>query len=167
MQAVQPTGFKVLRAYTAGVVTDTAIVTTTAGTKTVGSTTPTPLPWWDFDTSTVLNGGSTNFTFLTSDNEAEVVIEDGSGDPVVAATVQLTRCLTSAGSTATPVAGTCTTSFPGFLLTVATDAAGAYSFTGLEEGVYEVVPIAASTPTAYLFQLSGPTDVDKGDFTQP
>ena len=177
IQAVQPgTGEDVFRAISAaGALTDTAVVMTAAMvgtvgdnmTSTVGSTLPTPLPFFAPGTNTVAFDGRTNFTFVTNDNEANGVITDGGGAPVALASVVLTRCQTSAGFTATPVAGLCTTATSITPTTASTDAAGAFSFTGLQEGVYQVVPSAASTPAAYLFWLSGPTDVDKGDFTQP
>ena len=182
VEAVQPAGFDVFRAITSsGVLTDTSVVMTgamvgTVGdnlTREVGSTLPTPLPAFAPGTNTVSFDGRTNFTFVTNDNEANGVIMDGAGAPVALASVVLTRCQTSAGFTATPIGppahatGLCTTVTTITPTTANTDAAGAFSFTGLQEGVYQVVPSAASTPTAYLFWLSGPTDVDKGDFTQP
>ena len=176
IQAVQPgTGEDVFRAISAaGVLTDTAVVMTAAtvtglgnnNTRTVGSTLPTPLPAFAPGTNTVSFDGRTNFTFVTNDNVANGVITNA-GAPVGSAAVVLTRCQTSAGFTATPVAGTCTTATSTTPITANTDAAGAYSFAGLQEGVYQVVPAAASTPAGLLFWLSGPTDIDKGDFTQP
>ena len=176
VQAVQPTGADVFRAISAaGALTDTSVVMTgamvgTVGdnlTRTVGSTLPTPLPFFAPGTNTVAFDGRTNFTFVTRDNEAQGIITDGGGLPVSLASVVLTRCQTSAGFTATPVAGLCTTATSITPPTASTDALGAFSFKGLQEGVYQVVPSAGSTPAAYLFWLSGPTDVDKGDFTQP
>ena len=126
-----------------------------------------PRPTRSPGTNTVAFDGRTNFTFVTRDNEAQGIITDGGGLPVSLASVVLTRCQTSAGFTATPVAGLCTTATSITPTTASTDALGAFSFKGLQEGVYQVVPSAGSTPAAYLFWLSGPTDVDKGDFTQP
>ena len=176
VQAVQPAGADVFRAISAsGVLTDTSVVMTgamvgTVGdnlTREVGSTLPTPLPFFAPGTNTVAFDGRTNFTFVTRDNEAQGIITDGGGLPVSLASVVLTRCQTSAGFTATPIAGLCTTATSITPTTASTDALGAFSSKGLQGGVYQVVPSAASTPAAYLFWLSGPTDVDKGDFTQP
>ena len=183
IQAVQPgTGEDVFRAISAaGALTDTAVVMTAAmvgtvgdnNTRTVGSTLPTPLPFFAPETNTVSFDGRTNFTFVTNDNEAKGVITNG-GEPVALAAVVLTRCQTSdlfmfaeMGSTGQPVEDLCLTATSTTPITANTDAAGAYSFTGLQEGVYQVVPSEASTPRALLFWLSGPTDIDKGDFTQP
>jgi hypothetical protein len=181
VKALQPGTAVVTRGINAaGGHIDTTVVrtgATTTGegnnlTRTVGSTTPTPLPRWDYNTSTVFFDARTNFTFLFNNTRATGVITTGAGVAVSGMTVTLRRCDDSAGATSPPAAGTCTTYFPGFPTTTAvTDATGTFSFPNLQEGVYEVTPNAASAgltavaPVQRLFLLVGSGDIERGDFT--
>ncbi len=113
-----------------------------------------------------------HFTFLYSNDVAQGTVEDGSGDPVAGMTVTLMRCLTSAGSTKPPSAGTCTANFPGFTaVNAVTDADGKFSFPNLTEGVYQITPnpstvagYTASTPTSALYRLVGANDIEDRTF---
>jgi hypothetical protein len=181
VKALQPGTAVVTRGINAaGAHIDTAVVRTAASTtgegnnltRTVGSTNPSPLPRWDYATSTVFFDGRTNFTFLYNSTKATGVITTSAGTAVAGMTVTLRRCDDSAGATSPPAAGNCTTYFPGSVpITTATDATGTFNFTNLQEGVYEVTPAPASAgltavaPAMRLFLLVGAGDIERGDFT--
>ncbi|MCG6956731.1 MAG: hypothetical protein LJF04_12145, partial [Gemmatimonadetes bacterium] len=136
---------------------DTAIVTTDAGAnKTVGSLAPNPLPRWDYLTGSVANAaGLPYFTFLWENGTVSGrVIETGDvSTPVENITVSLYQCKTAVGVAAIDFAPTpegavaagppldpsCTSYTQAApLSSVATDADGNYSFSGLTEGIYEI-----------------------------
>jgi hypothetical protein len=192
VQAVQPTTAVVTRGITAaGAHIDTAVVRTAACTKacaaaggggegnnltkTVGSTTPVPLPRWDYNTSTVFFDGRTNFTFLYNTTVARGVITNAATGAVIPGmTVSLVRCDDSAGATSPPAGPTagCMTPYPGFAtLSTVTDATGTFNFTNLQEGVYVVTPAPGSagftttSPANQMYLLVGPGDIERGDFT--
>ena len=188
VKAVQPSTAVVMsQGFTAGgVPIDTTVVTTAAttvaeganNTRTVGTTTPTSLPAWDYSNSAVLFNGRTVFTFLFNNTKAFGVIKMTVGGAVVPnMSVTLRRCLTSAGAVKPPAGpALCTTYMPlaapnAGPTTVSTDATGTFTYNNLQEGVYEIVPNAASvnltstTPTSRLFLQSGSQDIERGDYT--
>ena len=179
IKALQPSGSVVLRGYASpGAIIDTTIATTTAttvgsgnnNTRTVGSTTPAALPSWDYDASLVFFDGLTNLTFLQSNNVAQGKVTTPALVAIANARVEIRRCRTSAGWTSPAAAGVCTTYFAGTLVTVNTSATGAFRFTSLIEGVWEVKPVVASTPASRLFRFLSDNpagDNENGDFTQP
>ncbi|MEZ4423089.1 MAG: carboxypeptidase regulatory-like domain-containing protein [Gemmatimonadota bacterium] len=165
----------------AGVVADTAIVTTGAtttglganltrqvGDTVFGSPGLTTLPRWDYGQTQGNFVTPSHFTFLFDNTTARGTIVDGAAAPVAGMTVTLRRCKDSAGATSPPTAGTCTTYLPGAPQNVATDANGQFEFTGLQEGVYEITPnpvtagFATVTPASLLYLL-----VDSGDIEVP
>ena len=183
VKAVQPSGATVLRGYDgaagARTIRDTTVVTTGAtttgsganNTRVVGTNTPVPLPRWDYATSSVFFDGRTSFTFLVNGNVATGQITNA-GAPVANAQVRMRRCMTSAGAVSPPAAGACTTYFdaPTTFVTATTDPTGFFTYPNLLEGVYEIAPVVASTPTSRLFLLmrNGESpDNERGDFTQP
>jgi uncharacterized protein (DUF2141 family) len=206
VEAVQSVeGAVVLRGYDgAGEVINTVTVTTTATDPAtactdadmlsrVGVSDPicftgaNPLPRWDYTTSTALNVDVPHFTFLFSTGTAQGNITDlggpqDDGDPVAGMTVFLTRCLTASTAPSPPRAGSCTTPFPGFSpVQATTNAAGHFEFNDLEEGVYQVAPVASSAGNGYTnvdatnpagstantmrFTIEGNEDAETGDFT--
>lgn len=175
VKAVQPVSGTVLRGYDGAAMTvrDTAYVTTAAAVanRTVGTTTPVPLPRWDYATSSVFFDGHTNFTFLVTGNVATGQITVNPGGAVVSgAVVNMRRCNTSAGAVSPPAAGACTTYFPGLAIQATTNATGFFTYANLLEGVYEIMPVNPSTPVSRLFMLvrNGESpDNERGDFTQP
>ena len=170
---------------TAGVAIDTTVATTAASktgegannTRTVGTTTPVPLPAWNYNTSTVMFNGRTNFTFLFNNTKAFGVITLlAGGAPVPNMTVTARRCLVSTGAVKPPAAGTCTTFMPTGApnagpIVVNTDSSGTFTFNNLQEGVYEITPsptsvgLTAVAPTSRLFLESGNLDIERGDYT--
>ncbi len=165
----------------AGIVADTAIVTTGATTtnlglnltRQVGDTAVTSaglpnLPRWDYGQTQGNFVTPSHFTFLFDNTTVRGTIEDGGGAAVAGMTVTLRRCKDSAGATSPPTAGMCTTYLPGAPLNVATDANGMYEFANLQEGVYEATPnpvtagFATVTPANLLYLM-----VDNGDIEVP
>jgi hypothetical protein len=175
VKAVQPNTATVLRGYDGAAMTvrDTAYVLTGAApaSRTIGSTTPVPLPRWDYATSSVFFDGRTNFTFLVNGNIATGQITNAvGGAPISGATVNLRRCNVSAGAVSPPATGACTSYFPGAAVPATTDPTGFFTYSNLLEGVYEVRPVNPSTPPSRLFMLvrnGESVDNERGDFTQP
>ncbi len=153
IRALQPSDTVVLRGYDGAAMT-AAITVGSGGNNTgvVGSTTPVPLPRWDYDTTSVFFDGRSNFTFLVSANVATGEITGG-GAPLPSESVSLRRCNVSAGSVLPLAAGMCTSCFSGDPVTVLTDPTGFFTFSNLLDGVYEVVPADPSTPASRLFRL--------------
>ena len=136
-----------------------------------------PLPAWDYAANTPLGTtlAPTHFTFLHRTGTATgTVLRATNSAPIVGMSVVLRRCLTS-GAPANPTAGTCATYVPGFVgLTTTTDSTGRYTFTGLQEGVYEVTPqvgtgspgTTAVTPAnSQTLTINQPGDVETANFT--
>jgi len=171
------TNAQVLRAITNG---DTAVVTTAAtttglganNTRTVGSTSPATLPRWNYNTSAA-DGGylPNNFTFIFNNTIVKGTVKTGGGVAISGMTISLRRCNTSAGSTSPPSgAGVCTT-YLGSTTNMTSDAAGAFQFSNLVEGVYEVRPQpttvagwTTSTPAQILYITVGNADVENYNF---
>lgn len=175
-KATSLTNAQVLR----GLSKDTAVVTTAAtttgsganNTRVVGSTSPATLPRWDYNNS-VVDGGwlPGNYTFLFNNTQVKGTVKTAGGVAVPGMTISLRRCNTSAGATSPPSgAGVCTT-YLGSTVNMTSDAAGAFSFTNLIEGVYEVRPQpttvagwTTSTPAQILYITVGSADVEAKDF---
>ena len=188
VKATQPAGTAVVmsQGFAAGVPIDTTVVTTKAtttgeganNTRTVGTITPVPLPAWNYSTSTVAFNGRTHFTFLLNNTRAFGVITLTAGGAVVPnMSVTLRRCLVSSGA-AKPPAGPalCQTYMPiaatnAGPTTITTDGTGTFTYNNLQEGVYEIVPNAATvgltgtTPSSRLFLQSGSQDINRGDYS--
>lgn len=188
VKAASPTGAVVLRRFTAtGAVVDTAIVHTTAiaaancqnadnlrrvGTNDISCySAANPLPIWNPTTSTASNVNPASFTFLYSTGTATGFVKTAGGTAVPSMTVTLRRCATSAAAPTPPAAGTCGTYFAGFTpQNSTTNASGQFTFSALQEGVYEVTTSPASagyastTPASMLYWLSGANDVETGNF---
>lgn len=164
-----------------GVAVDTQIVATAATTTNLGqnmtrqvgdSTAPTNglagLPRWLYGAANVAFDDPAHFTHLFNNTEVRGTINTGGGSAAAGVTVTLRRCLISAGFTSPPTAGACTTYLPGSPVNTSTDANGDFSFSGLQEGVYEVTVNPATggfttaTPAQMLFQM-----LDNGDIEQP
>ena len=173
VKALQPGTAVVSRGVTAagGHVDTTVAITaaTTVGegnnnTRTVGSSSPSLLPRWDYAMSTVFFDGRTNFTFLFSNTSVQGTIETAAGVAVANKEVALQRCLVSAGAMSPAVGGTCTSNYPSWVvLTTTTDANGAFSFANLQEGVYQVTPLqttGVTAPVSALYQLEGNGDIE-------
>jgi hypothetical protein len=190
VQRVDPSAdVSVLRKVTKG---DTAIVTTDAGANiTVGTTSPNPLPRWSYTNGDVANAtGLPYFTFLYNNGTVRGrVIETGDvSTPVAAITVSLYRCSTAVGVSALDFAPTpegavaagppLNPSCTGYASTtptnVTTDADGYYSYSNLQEGIYEirVNPGTAGYGTddtgPVIFKLLGSSDIESfQDATDP
>jgi hypothetical protein len=140
---------------------------------TVGSTTPVPLPRWDYDASTGLNTAPTNFTFLYRNTTARATVTTAAGVPVSGMLVTIRRCNVSAGSTSPPSGPSVCTSYQTSFapITMATNALGVVDFTNLLEGVYEVRPqpttaaFSSTAPSSALYRLVGAGDVEAFTFT--
>ena len=198
VKVAQVAGSVTLRKFGArGVVVDTAIVHTMAAPPAlpttnadnlsrVGNTAPNPLPRWDYAASAQLNGSPSHFTFLYSTGKVTGRVATAVGDTsIVAMTMTLSRCLVSPSQPSLPAGVAlpgCTSYFPGFTpQNVNTDAGGVFTFSNLQEGVYEVKSNPATagrvstTPTTgamaagnpILFTLLGNNDVETGNFTTP
>jgi len=159
---------------------DTAVVTTAAtttgsganNTRVVGVTPPSTLPRWDYNNS-VADGGYLpgNFTFLFTNTTINGTVKTAGGVAIPSMTISLRRCNVSAGATSPPTgAGTCTT-YLGTTVNMVSDAAGAFSFTNLREGVYEIRPQpttvagwTASAPAQILYITVGSGDVELYNF---
>ena len=158
-----------------GLTKDTAVVTTAAtavgsganNTRVVGSTTPAVLPRWDYNNS-VADGGylPASFTFLYKNTVVRGTATTGASVAVAGMTVSMRRCNVSAGSVSPPVAGSCTT-YLGTTINTVTDATGAFEFTGLTEGVYEITPLpntvggfTVSAPAQVLYLTVGNADIE-------
>ncbi len=159
---------------------DTAVVTTAAtstgsgnnNTRVVGATPPAVLPRWDYNNS-VADGGYLpgNFTFLFTDTQVKGTVKTAGGVAVPNMTISLRRCNVSAGATSPPSgAGTCTT-YLGTTVNLVSDATGAFAFTNLREGVYEIRPQpttvagwTTSTPAQILYITVGTGDVETYNF---
>ncbi|MFG1691814.1 SpaA isopeptide-forming pilin-related protein, partial [Gemmatimonadota bacterium] len=176
VERVATTEANVLRALVSGssftVTTAAAVAPTWGGnnTRRIGHLSPRPLPAWDYDNSVLLNGRLSNFTFLYGDGEVggTAHLNGDTSTKIENLTMYLRRCNVSAGSTSPPTAtGGCTTYISGIPAASAVTAAdGTFSFTDLEEGVYEVVssPITAGynndNTGAVLFIINGMGDVE-------
>jgi protocatechuate 3,4-dioxygenase beta subunit len=177
-QATSLTNALVLR----GLSKDTAVVTTAAttvgsganNTRVVGSNTPGTLPRWDYNNS-VADGGylPANFTFIFNNTTVKGSVKTGGGVAVPGMTISLRRCNVSnpALTTSPPTgAGTCTT-YLGTTVNMTSDAAGAFTFGSLVEGVYEIRPQpttvagwTTSTPAQILYITVGQGDVETYNF---
>ena len=175
-------GSVILRKFTAlGAIVDTAIVHTMAelplatanldNVRRVGNKAPNPLPRWDYDASTQLNGSPSHFTFLYSTGTVTGRVSTFlPGDTsIVNMTMTLNRCLTS-----DLVAGRCLMFFPGFTpMNVNTLSTGTFTFGNLQEGQYEVTSNPATVgrpstmPSQRLFTILGNNDVETGNFLTP
>ena len=187
VKAVQPTTAIVTRRVdgsTGGHVDTTVVRTAAAATppvgfedmaRTVGSTTPAVLPYWNYPNSSVANNGRTHFTFLYNNNTATGVITNASAAPVSGMTVTLRRCLTSnPAQTVKPPFGpaNCLTYYPNAApVTTTTNTTGTFTYSNLQEGVYEITPSPATAgltvvnPASRLFLQQGNADIEKGDFS--
>ncbi len=164
-----------------GMAIDTQIVATAATTTLLGqnmtrqvgdSTAPSNglqgLPYWLYGNANVAFDDPAHFTHLFNNTTVRGTIRDGAAVAQAGITVTLQRCLTAAGFTSPPTAGTCTTFIPGTPLNATTDASGVFSFTNLQEGTYQVTVNPATggfttaTPAQLLYQLK-----DSGDIEQP
>lgn len=185
IKAVQPGNAVVLQKFSAtGAVVDTQVVVTTAiepasattdgnNLRRVGNTSP-PLPRWDYDNSVALRTEPSHFTYLYSTGIAQgTVYDDNTTDGVAGMTVTLRRCFVTAGSASPPAPGNCAGSyFPGSSANSTTTAAdGTFQFSGLQEGVYEVQPVAASvsgyvssSPSSRLYRIEGAADTETAIF---
>lgn len=177
VERVATTEANVLRALVSGssftVTTAAAVAPTWGGnnTRRIGHTAPRPLPAWDYDNSVVLNARLSMYTFLFGDGEigGTAHLNGDTSTKIDGLTMYLRRCNVSVGSASppVPVAAGCTTyisTTPSAETVTATD--GTFSFTGLEEGVYEVIssPITAGYGTdntgKVLFIINGAGDVE-------
>jgi hypothetical protein len=187
VKAVQPTTAVVTRRVdgsTGGHVDTTVVRTAAAATppvgfedmaRIVGSTAPAALPYWNYPNSSVANNGRTHFTFLYNNNTATGVITNAALAPVSGMSVTLRRCLTSnPAQTVKPPFGpaNCLTYYPNAApITTSTNSTGTFTYSNLQEGVYEVTPSPATAgltvvnPASRLFLQSGNADIEKGDFS--
>jgi protocatechuate 3,4-dioxygenase beta subunit len=119
------------------------------------------LPAWNYaNLASMTNIAPANFTFVYANTvvQGKVLKQAAGNAPVAGMTVQMQKCftVTFAGTTLTTVSGPrpdvannkCTAYLPGVSTTV-TDAAGAFQFTGLREGVYRVIPLGGTVVPAY------------------
>ncbi len=137
----------------AGGLTLTTAAPAGAGSRTIGSTTPSPLPFWNYNTSTVTNPRieptgapvGSQFTFLFTDGTISGNVTNAvGGGNVNGMTVTLVQCATEATPVVTPTAGTCDTNVGGSFQNFVTAADGNFSFTGLQEGIYQATIVPGS-----------------------
>jgi hypothetical protein len=145
-----PANAVVLSAFGGGGASDELRMLTDNTVTDIGDTSPNPLPFWDYATSTVTNPGTIDgnrpdgeqFTFLFTNGTVSGDVSGNGGLPV---TVTLTRCLTEADDPLLmPAAGTCDADDAGTFQTFITAADGLYNFTNLREGIYEVEVVEES-----------------------
>jgi protocatechuate 3,4-dioxygenase beta subunit len=172
-----------------GTVTDMVGVETEAGTPEVGTTDPwgdgRELPRWDYTKGEAavdlgnggVGGGFTtrpaHFSFLFSTGTITGVVTDGT-DPVSGVTVTVTRCQTAPSAPSPPAIEDCNAKHGSpspWIVNVPTNASGAYSVSGLLEGVYQIdvapatggltdIDVPAGLIKSYLATLVGDNDVE-------
>ncbi|MHB1194502.1 MAG: carboxypeptidase regulatory-like domain-containing protein [Longimicrobiales bacterium] len=166
---------------------DSAVVTTAAavgtgaqGTRIVGTQTHTlvpavGLPRWDYANSVLVANatGDPDFTFLFTNTTVKGTVKTGGGVAIAGMTVSLRRCNVSAAGAATspPTGAAVCTSYLGTTVNMSSDAAGAFEFPNLVEGVYEIRPqpttVAgwlSSAPAQILYLTVGSGDIETYDF---
>jgi hypothetical protein len=141
-----------------------------------------PLPRWDYAANAPVAATlvPTHFTFLHSNGTATgTILRATNSAPIVGMSVVIRRCAVSTAP-ANPTPGTCTTYVPGFTgQTVVTDASGRYTFSGLQEGVYQIEPqTGTGTPgttsvtpqggvagQSTVVTINQPGDIETANFT--
>jgi len=119
----------------------------------LGDDSPDPLPYWDYENETIINGGvvdanvlvGTQFTFLFTNGTVNGNVTNAvGGADIVNITVSLTQCADATlPDPAVPTPGaTCGTD--GLVSFTQTDANGDYEFSDLREGIYVVSVVAGS-----------------------
>jgi hypothetical protein len=162
VRATAPSGERVIAN---GSTTATYTVTTRASApsgnpdRVINTTTPTTLPYWNYGSDAVVNPSEPGeqqsyFTFLFNNGTVSgTVTNDETSGPASPVTLQLVRCssydaVVNPTLPLIPQAGDCTdnggTNAAGSFLQTLTAADGSYSFTGLREGVYNLVIVSAS-----------------------
>jgi len=151
------------------------------------------LPFWDFETSMIMNTGEVGeqasyFTFLFTDGTfSGTVINDEDDSDVSSMSIQITRCdAYGAPLPLIPAVGDCTdnggTAAAGTFQQTLSAADGTYSFGNLREGVYQVVIQSASAGDSdgafvganttgngavgenFVFFIDGRTDLEQIEF---
>jgi hypothetical protein len=170
------------------------LVTITAGDYEFGDLADN-LPAWDYDLTEAVNVGAaqgdasfTDYSFLYRNTTVRGTASLGGGDAVEGMTVSARRCDDSIGAMSPapardfggdglPGGGddvVACADFLGTTMTVTTNASGVFEFTGLTEGVYEVIPAPTtapggtyntSTPEARLYLTVGNGDIESATFT--
>ncbi len=206
VRATAPSGETVIAA---GSTTGTYTVTTRADhpsgdpDREINDITPTTLPYWNYGTDMVVNPsdpGEQNsyFTFLFNNGTVSgTAINDETGGAASPVTIQIVRCATYDAAEDVPLvpeAGDCPdtdaggtgdgggTNAPGSFLQTLTAADGTYSFSGLREGVYNLIIVSASgsdsdgafigglttgngiTAESFVLFIDGTLDLEQVDF---
>lgn len=150
---------------------------TEAGDPDKGDASPTPLPFWDYQNSDVVNPGTVDatstpageqFTFLFTNGTARGTV---SGTGGAAVTVTIIRCLIETDDPLTmPAAGTCDTDESGTFSNFITGSDGVYEFSDLREGIYEIEVVEESIGLTtggdpVLVFVDGNGDLEVANFT--
>ena len=171
------TDVKVLRSVDANNVANSSVTAITLFNGPVKNT-AVNLPAWNYATSVGSNLTDANFTFLYSNTVVKGTTLTGAGVAVAGMTVTLRRCYNATLTNLTNFSGpkpqaagvdACSGATPYFVgqTNVLTDATGTFTFSGLSEGVYEVIPVPSTVspyttaaPAGGMYLTVGSGDIE-------